>query len=164
MNARTSVPSRPQDLTSGARTVDPDDLRRVETQLGELLRRTRTFIAASATSVHPELGGTGYPVLARLVTAGPTRASELVAQFDTDKATISRQTAHLESLGLVAREADPTDGRAQIITATDDGRRRLLAARRRNQQRLRRGLGEWEPAEVRQLGRLLEKFNGLDLH
>jgi DNA-binding MarR family transcriptional regulator len=162
MSARTSAPSRPQDVTSDARTVDPDDLRLVETQLGALLRRTRTFIAEAATHVHPELGPTGYAVLARLVDAGPTRASELVVQFDTDKATISRQTAHLQSLGLVARETDPADRRAQTITVTAEGRRRVQRARRRNQQRLRRGLEEWEPDEVRHLGRLLEKFNGLD--
>lgn len=162
MTART--PARePQHLAaSGASQVDPDDLRRVETQLGALLRRTRTFIAESASTVHPELGGTGYGVLVRLVTAGPTRASELVEHFETDKATISRQTSHLEALGLVSREPDPADRRAQIITATDEGRRRALAARRRNQQRLRRGLGEWDAADVRQLGLLLEKFNGLD--
>jgi DNA-binding MarR family transcriptional regulator len=149
-------------VTSGPPVVDPDDLRLVEAQLSALVRRTRTFIAESAVTVHPELGGTGYVLLARLVSSGPTRASELVAQFDTDKATISRQTAHLEFLGLVSREPDPTDGRAQIIRATDEGRRRVLAARRRNQQRLRRGLGEWDAAEVRQLGLLLEKFNALD--
>ena len=142
--------------------VDPDDLRRVETQLGALLRRTRTFIAESATHVHPELGPTGYAVLARLVDDGPKRASELVTQFDTDKATISRQTAHLQSLGLVSREPDPADRRAQIISVTAEGRRRVQAARRHNQQRLRHGLQEWEPDQVRQLGRLLEKFNGLD--
>jgi DNA-binding MarR family transcriptional regulator len=162
MSARTSVDSRPRTVASGAPTVEPDDLRLVETQLSALLGRTRAFMAESAATVHPELGGTGYAVLARLVMAGPTRASELVTQFDTDKATISRQTAHLQSLGLVSREPDPTDGRAQIITATDEGRHRVLAARRRNRQRLRRGLGEWDAAEVRQLGLLLEKFNGLD--
>jgi DNA-binding MarR family transcriptional regulator len=162
MSGRTSVDARPPAVASAAPTVGPDDLRLVETQLSALLRRTRAFVAASATTVHPELGGTGYALLARLVTAGPTRASELVTQFDTDKATISRQTAHLQSLGLVSREPDPTDGRAQIITPTEEGRRRVMAARRRNQQRLRRGLGEWDAAEVRQLGLLLEKFNGLD--
>jgi len=162
VTGRTSVGSRPHGVTSASPTVESDDLRRVETQLSALLRRTRGFIAESAVTVHPELGGTGYVLLARIVTAGPTRPSELVVQFDTDKATISRQTAHLESLGLISREPDPTDGRAQILTATEKGRRRVLAARRRNQQRLRRGLGEWDAADVRQLGRLLEKFNALD--
>jgi DNA-binding MarR family transcriptional regulator len=162
MSARTSAPARPQDVALGASQVDPGDVRRVETQLGALLRRTRGFIAEAATHVHPELGPTGYGLLAHLVDGGETRAAELVALFDTDKATISRQTAHLESLGLVSREPDPADGRAQIITASDEGRRRVLAARRRNQQRLRRGLGEWDAADVRTLGLLLEKFNGLD--
>ena len=136
-------------------------MRRVETQLGTLLRRTRTFVAASAADVHPELGITSYSMLSRLLDAGPMRASELVEIFGTDKATISRQAAHLEKIGLVAREPDPTDRRAQTITVTVEGRRRMQAARRRNRRRLRAGLSEWDPADVRELGRLLEKFNSL---
>ncbi|HET8616289.1 MAG TPA: MarR family winged helix-turn-helix transcriptional regulator [Actinomycetales bacterium] len=151
-------------MSHRAGDVGADDIRRVETQLGALLRRTRAFIAESATDVHPELGSTGYAVLARVTDGGPTRATDLVERFDTDKATISRQTAHLEAIGLVSRAPDPSDGRAQIITVTDEGRRRVDAARRRNRQRLRRGLGEWDADEVRELGRLLEKFNGLELH
>jgi DNA-binding MarR family transcriptional regulator len=162
MSARTSFSARPHAVTSDSPTVEPDDLRRVETQLSALLRRTRGFIAEPEVTVHPELGGTGYVLLARIVTAGPTRPTELVTQFDTDKATISRQTAHLESIGLISRDPDPTDGRAQILTATEEGRRRVLAARRRNQQRLRRSLEGWDAADVRSLGRLLEKFNDLD--
>jgi DNA-binding MarR family transcriptional regulator len=150
-------------VSRGAADVGADDIRRVETQLGTLLRRTRAFIAESATDVHPELGATGYSVLARVTDRGPMRATDLVEQFDTDKATISRQTAHLEAIGLVSREPDPSDGRAQIISVTDEGRRRVDAARKRNRQRLRRGLGEWDAGEVRELGRLLEKFNGLEL-
>jgi DNA-binding MarR family transcriptional regulator len=150
-------------VSSPGPEVDHDDLRRVETQLGALLRRTRAFIAESATAVHPELGPTGYSILARVLDGGPTRATELVEAFDTDKATISRQTAHLEAIGLVSREPDPTDGRAQLITVTADGRRRVEAARKRSRPRLRGGLQEWDVADVRELGRLLEKFNGLEL-
>jgi DNA-binding MarR family transcriptional regulator len=150
-------------VTTGGPAVEPDDIRRVETQLGALLRRTSAFVAASAVDVHPELGATGYVMLARLLDAGPMRASELVEIVDTDKATISRQITHLEQVGLVSREPDPTDRRAQTISVTAEGRRRLQAARRRNQRRLRAGLGEWDPADVRELGLLLEKFNALQL-
>jgi DNA-binding MarR family transcriptional regulator len=143
--------------------VEHDDVRRVETQLGALLRRTRTFVASSARDVHPELGTTGYAMLSRLLDSGPMRASELVEIFGTDKATISRQTALLERIGFVSREPDPTDRRAQTISVTAEGRRRIQAARRRNRRRLHAGLGEWDPADVRELGRLLEQFNSLDL-
>lgn len=150
-------------MTTEGAAVEQDDIRRVETQLGALLRRTRTFIAASASDVHPELGTTGYVMLSRLLDAGPMRASELVEIFSTDKATISRQTALLEKIGLVSRAPDPTDRRAQTISVTSEGRRRIQAARRHNQRRLRSGLGEWDPADVRELGRLLEQFNALTL-
>jgi len=160
---RTSPARYDPAVNPEAAAVDPADVRRVETQLGALVRRTRSFIAESASDVHPEIGTTGYAMLARLVDAGPTRATELVDVFDTDKATISRQAAHLEALGLVSREADPSDRRAQIITVTADGRRRIEAARKRNQRRLRAGLAEWDADDVRELGRLLERFNGLDL-
>lgn len=159
---RTSAPHQSRAVGSPGAEVEPDDIRRVETQLGALLRRTRAFIAETATDVHPDLGPTGYWILARVLDGGPTRATDLVEAFDTDKATISRQTAHLEAIGLVTRHPDPTDGRAQLITVSSDGRRRVEAARRRNRQRLRQGLGEWDAADVRELGRLLEDFNGLD--
>lgn len=149
-------------MTTDGAAVEQDDVRRVETQLGALLRRTRTFMAASAAGVHPDLGTTGYAMLSRLLDAGPMRASELVEIFGTDKATISRQTALLEKIGLVSREPDPTDRRAQTISVTTHGRRRMQAARRRNQRRLRAGLSEWDASDVRELGRLLEQFNSLD--
>lgn len=150
-------------VTTDAGASEQDDVWRVETQLGALLRRTRTFVAASATSVHADLGTTGYVILSRLLDAGPMRASELVDVFGTDKATISRQTAMLERSGLVSREPDPTDRRAQTIRVTADGRRRMQAARRRNQRRLRSGLSAWAADDVRELGRLLEQFNALEL-
>jgi DNA-binding MarR family transcriptional regulator len=149
-------------VSSPRAEVDQNDVRRVEKQLGALLRRTRTFIAESASDVHPELGPTGYAILGRLLDAGPLRASDLVEAFDTDKAAISRQTAHLEALDLVSRAPDLDDRRAQIITVTPEGRRRVHDARQRNQRRLRRGLGEWQASEVSELGRLLEKFNATD--
>lgn len=149
-------------MTTESDAAEQDDVRRVETQLGALLRRTRTFVAASAAGVHPDLGTTGYAMLARLLDAGPMRASELVEFFVTDKATISRQTALLERIGLVSRKPDPSDRRAQTITVTSEGRRRMQAARRRSQRRLRAGLSGLDSADVRELGRLLEQFNSLD--
>ena len=164
MSTRTTSPRYPRAVSSPGAEVEQDDVRRVEKQLGALLRRTRSFIGESAACVHPELGPTGYGILSRILDAGPMRAADLVEAFDADKAAISRQTAHLEALGLVSRAPDPDDGRAQIITVTPEGRRRVESARQRNQRRLRRGLGEWQEAEVRELGRLLEKFNAMDFH
>jgi DNA-binding MarR family transcriptional regulator len=163
MTVRTSAPRYSHAVSSPEAEVGQDDIRRVETQLGALLRRTRAFIAETATDVHPELSATGYAMLARLVDSGPCRATELVHAFDTDKAAISRQTAHLVALGLVTRDADPADRRAQLLSITAEGTRRVRAARQRNQRRLRRGLADWQLGEVQELGRLLEKFNGLDL-
>ncbi|GAB3590819.1 MarR family transcriptional regulator [Angustibacter peucedani] len=146
---------------SGA--VDPDDLRRIETELGTLLRRTRGYVQEAAQHVHPELGSAAYAMLSRVVEGGPARASELVEAFGIDKAAISRQTAQLEELGLVVRAPDPVDRRAQVISATAEGRRRCLSARRRSQSALRDELGRWEPDDVRDLGLLLAKLNTISL-
>lgn len=142
---------------SGA--VSPDDVRRIETELGTLLRRARGYVQEAAWHVHPELGSAGYAMLSRVVEGGPARASELVEAFGIDKAAISRQTAQLEELGLVVRSPDPEDRRAQVIAATREGRRRCQSARRRSRSALHEQLSRWQPDDVRDLGRLLAQLN-----
>ena len=53
---------------------------------------------------------------------GPMRASEIAEQFDIDKGAISRQVTHLTELGLLARVTDPDDGRAMLVSVSDEGR------------------------------------------
>ncbi len=132
---------------------------RIQAEIAVLFRRTRVYFRDAASDVHPDLQPAAYAVLVRLVVDGPMRASTIVDYFAADKGAVSRQVAQLEGLGFVRRDADPQDGRAQIIEATPIGVRRCRAARERNQRAMRDQLGNWDPSEVAMLGDLLHKFN-----
>ncbi|MGJ0118773.1 MarR family winged helix-turn-helix transcriptional regulator [Williamsia sp. MIQD14] len=54
-----------------------------------------------------------------LVSSPPMRLSELAARERVTAPTMSRIVSGLERDGMVARTADPLDGRASLITATD---------------------------------------------
>ncbi len=130
----------------------------LEQELAVLLRRARAYSEDIARELHPELHATSYAMLARLLD-GPSRASELCAYFGVDKSAVSRQLRLLEDLGLVARHADPADGRAQLLALTPEGRRRLTKARDARRGRMRKQLDRWEESDVAQLGELLARFN-----
>ena len=61
---------------------------------------------------------------------------------------MSRQIAFLESIGLVSKEADPQDGRAQSIRLTDKGEEKMHQVQDARRQVFRERLGEW-PLEER---------------
>src|SRR3954452_11193329 len=88
---------------------------RVEREIGLLLRRSRAISARLARELHPELDGAAYGLLALLDRDGPLRAGDLVARLGLDKSTVTRQVAHLVDLGLVTRDVDPGDRRAQVL-------------------------------------------------
>ena len=87
-----------------------------------LIRRVRRVIGERARAVHPDLQPPAYLMLGYVLDEGPIRASELCTVFDIDKGGISRQVQHLVDLGLVDRTPDPDDGRATLISVSDDGR------------------------------------------
>ena len=58
----------------------------------------------------------------------------------------------LEAEGLVAREADPTDGRAQVVVMTAAGRALLGSGREIRLATLRRRLDQLPPEERQRLG------------
>lgn len=130
----------------------------LEQELAVLLRRARAYSQDIARELHPELHATSYAMLARLLD-GPSRAWELCAYFGVDKSAVSRQLRLLEDVGLIAREPDPADGRAQLLVLTAEGRRRLTKARDARRGRMREQLDRWDEADVAQLGELLARFN-----
>ena len=69
-------------------------------------------------------------LLARLNDDGPTRISDLAVAERCSQPTITNHVKRLESLSLVDRAVDPTDGRAWVITLTDEGREQLGEMRR----------------------------------
>ena len=92
----------------------------------QLVRLVRLLerVQAQYQAEHPDaVERAAYHLLAHLVQDGPRRASALAEAVHSDPSTVSRQVAGLVQLGYVERTADPEDGRATLLAATDEGRR-----------------------------------------
>ncbi len=77
-------------------------------------------------------GGLSQGLLSALATVercGPLRFAELAAVETVSAPSITRIVADLEARGLVARTADPLDGRAALIAVTVKGSRAVSEAR-----------------------------------
>ncbi|MEU2225254.1 MarR family transcriptional regulator [Streptomyces sp. NPDC018347] len=133
----------------------------LERELTVLLRRARSNQGEMAREVHPDLESSAYGLLIRLDEQGGQRATELAAYIGVGKATMSRQLRALEELGLIAREPDPADGRAWLVTLTEEGSRRVGTVREARRGRYVRQLAHWDRREVAELARLLHELNGV---
>jgi DNA-binding MarR family transcriptional regulator len=80
------------------------------------LRRSRSASDVSATALS---------LLDRLDTAGDHRVTDLSVLEGITQPAATALVNRLEGLGWAARSADPSDGRASLVTITDDGRERL---------------------------------------
>jgi DNA-binding MarR family transcriptional regulator len=131
----------------------------VERELAALLRRARAWNREVATIVHPDLQPTAYALLSRVDELGSVRAIDLSEYFGIDKGAISRQVGLLERVGLVGREPDPDDGRAQLLVVTTEGRKRLSLARGGRRQLVREQLDRWPEQDVATFAELLGRYN-----
>jgi DNA-binding MarR family transcriptional regulator len=132
----------------------------VEREVAVMFRRGRARSAEMSRLVHPQLeGGMAYSLLAHLYDAGQVRVTEVGCYFGVGKATISRQVKTLEELGLVAREPDPQDGRASLVSLTEEGHARYRRAHELRLASFREMLGGWEPADLSRFAELLARFN-----
>ncbi|MER5860046.1 MarR family winged helix-turn-helix transcriptional regulator [Streptomyces sp. NPDC059688] len=133
----------------------------LERELTVLLRRARANQGEMAREVHPDLESSAYGLLIRLDELGGQRATELAAYIGVGKATMSRQLRALEDLGLITRQPDPADGRAWLVTLTDEGRGRVGTVREARRARYVSQLAHWDRHEVAELARLLHELNGV---
>lgn len=101
----------------------------------------------------------GYMLLLQLCKEGPQRSSALAANACIDPSTVSRQVSQLVSLGLVERRADPDDGRASLLAATDQGQARHQAVHDRRDRAFSHLLDGWSDDDVRLLTDLLHRLN-----
>ncbi|HEX8520265.1 MAG TPA: MarR family transcriptional regulator, partial [Pseudonocardia sp.] len=76
----------------------------------------------------------------------------------SDPSTVSRQSAHLVRLGLVERVADPADGRATLLVATDEGRRVFDENRALRNRRIAGLMADWPESDRQTFARLLTRF------
>ncbi|MYY08496.1 MarR family transcriptional regulator [Streptomyces sp. SID4919] len=96
-------------------------------------------------------------LMMHLWSSGPVRPSELIKVLDLDPSTVTRMLQRLEQAGHVRRGQDPCDRRAVLVEATEPScalHDRMAAAWCELETRT---LGGLDPAERRELARLLEK-------
>ncbi|MFE9422864.1 MarR family winged helix-turn-helix transcriptional regulator [Kitasatospora sp. NPDC006697] len=135
------------------------EFRAVEREVAVMFRRGRARSAEMSRLVHPQLEGMAYSLLAHLAEAGQVRVTDVGSHFGVGKATISRQIKALEELRLVSREPDPLDGRASLVSLTEDGARRYGRAHEARLASFREMLGGWEPGDLSRFAELLARFN-----
>ncbi|MEV7430177.1 MarR family transcriptional regulator [Nocardioides sp. NPDC092400] len=154
----TTVASSPAGGQSAV-TDRGESVRRLEQEVGVVIRRVRRVIGERARAVHPDLQPSSYLMLSYLVDRGQLRASEMAEVFGIDKGAISRQVQHLMDLQLIDRSPDPKDGRATLLSASEDAVRRLdeVAAMRR--QYLDERLGDWSDEELADFADTLARYN-----
>jgi DNA-binding MarR family transcriptional regulator len=136
-----------------------DDLRRIEAEVGSLIRRVKRVMGERAREVHPDLHPMTYFILTHLATNGPMRGADLSDAFGMDKGGVSRQVQALVDLGLVERQPDPEDRRAILLDATTEGRKRLEVMSRHRQDRFDQRLGDWSDAELAGFADQLAAYN-----
>lgn len=137
----------------------PETLRQLEGEVGVLIRRIKRVIGERARAVHADLQPASYLMLAYLAEHGPTRSSVIAETFDIDKGAISRQVQHLVDLGLVDRTPDPGDGRAWLVSASDDAVRRLAVVTADRRKWLDERLGDWGDSDLTGFVDVLGRYN-----
>ena len=89
---------------------------------------------------------------------GPTRPSVLAAALGVPKTTISTASKALQGRGLIEPMRDPDDGRAQLLTLTQEGAETAQAILQQDLDNMRMLLSQLDPKEH---GALLDQLEGV---
>lgn len=122
--------------------------------LTDAVTRLRRALRASLRSEYPweKLPMAQVELLQALGERSPARIGDLAVRQRLAASTVSGLIAQMITSGLVAREVDPADRRASVVTLTDAGRQQLTSWTEANERRLETallGLDEGERAAVR---------------
>ena len=104
------------------------------------------YVVRRLTPQH-QLTLTQGSVLNELVKGGPRRMSALAELEGVRQPSMTEIVRRLTRLGLVTRTPDPADRRAQLVTATEDGKRYLTELIEAREEFLRERLTELDPDE-----------------
>jgi DNA-binding MarR family transcriptional regulator len=131
----------------------------LEQQLSMLWRRARANSHRVAREVHPDMEPAAYGLLTVLQREKSMRLTDLAASIGVGKPSVSRQVAMLEQLGLVSKETDPSDGRAQSIALTELGLQKLKLAQSARRSAFVSQLEDWSVRDLNSLAGLLDRLN-----
>ena len=132
---------------------------RLARQLFRLIRTVERTKAQAAAARGDSMERACFGLLVELVERGPRRTTALAEAVLADPSTVSRQVGQLVQLGYVERQADPDDGRASRLAATELGLAHLTEGRARRNQMLAGVLAGWSRGDAAQLVTLMDRFN-----
>ena len=134
-----------------------DEIHAVLLELSGYMNRPdidRAFLARAGGKLDRAL----FPLLTRIGRCNPIGVVELAGLVGRDHSTVSRQTAKLEALGLVKRQATRSDQRVRLLEPTAAGRRMLGQFAVVRREFLRERLDKWSDKERATLLTLLRRF------
>ena len=153
----TADAPRPADVPTGTEPPEPraDAVRALEAEFGELINQFRRIITDNAQRVSPGMLPGAYKVFTTIARRESVTQSALAEHLQVDKGQLSRTVRDLESLGLIERTPDPTDGRSSLLSPSALGLERLAAARLPQEHLLHNALVDWPVEDIHNLARLL---------
>lgn len=107
---------------------------------------------------YPHQSTAGLLTLALLERCGPARVSTVAEAARLDVSVISRQLAQLEQAGLVSRRPDPEDGRAHLVSLSDEGTAVLRDGRSGMASEMVDRLAHWPPEQLTELAATLHRL------
>jgi DNA-binding MarR family transcriptional regulator len=143
--------------TTTTTTATPTGL--LSAEVVRLMRASHGMRAQIHAANSDGLEWAGSMLLFHLCKDGPQRSSALAAAVCVDPSTVSRQIGDLVELGLVERRADPHDGRATLLAATEAGKQRYEQLHARRDRAFAIMLADWSETDVSALVDLLRRLN-----
>jgi DNA-binding MarR family transcriptional regulator len=129
----------------------------LERELGRL-RRVH-LMQLLRTPSEPGLSALATELLRVVIEAGSIRASDLANLLSVTKTSISRYVNEMLDEGLLVQRADPSDGRATLLSLSSMGRRALEEREARRSSYLHELCGAWPKGDMETLTVLLQRLN-----
>lgn len=125
-----------------------------------LFRLTRSLRAASHLwlQLPGGLKPTDVTILKVLEDEGDSRSGFIAERLNVGASVVSRQLASLSAEGLVVRRKDPSDGRAELVSLTPEGRSRLASLRRAYVSGMREQFTDWDGDTAIRAARTLDEI------
>ncbi len=137
-----------------------DDLRRIERSVTGIARISFGRSAARNRSERSgvDLSRPAMAILAALRISGPVRLSALALATHLEAPLVSREVRVLEAAGYVERTADPGDGRAAIVAATELGQAAFERYRAATDEIIAETFVDWPDGDLDALAEQLERL------
>jgi DNA-binding MarR family transcriptional regulator len=136
------------------RTRHLDDIAEALPQRAAAL--SRLFLSRATIRISRTEAGVIWALAAR-----PRRITELAAGEGVTQPAITRLVNRLQACGWVARESDPCDGRAVMVTLTDDGRAVFETLRAEYRALVHEDMAALADADVETLARAIDVLDEL---